>query len=61
LNQKNKILLLLSDGEWHLNVELNKICFRYGARITELRQGGNDIEAERVKRGLFRYRWNDVK
>ena len=47
MNQKQKILKLLSDGREHSNVELNDICFRYGARIFEIRKEGIVIDITR--------------
>lgn len=38
-----------------LNTELNGICFRYGARIHELRKGNYDIKTEPVSNGVYRY------
>ncbi|MGB8590602.1 MAG: helix-turn-helix domain-containing protein, partial [Candidatus Acidiferrales bacterium] len=37
------------------NVELNAICFRYGARIWELRRQGFVIATERAGGGTFRF------
>lgn len=37
------------------NLELNKICFRYGARIHELRKRGCVITKETLSPGVFRY------
>lgn len=37
------------------NRDLNKICFRYGARIHELRKEGHKIVTSRVKEGLFSF------
>ncbi len=39
-----------------LNTDLNAICYRYGARIKELRDEGHAIsEAARVSAGVYRY------
>ena len=48
--------MLLSDGRWHSNVQLNRICFRYGARIFDLKRDGYNIDSERVKGGLWQFR-----
>lgn len=56
MNQKQRILHLLTEKDRVSNVELNRICFRYGARIMELRRAGFDIVSERdkvSKRGLW--------
>ena len=37
------------------NDELNRICFRYSARIKELREEGYNIATVRQKQGYFRY------
>lgn len=38
------------------SVALNDICYRYGARIHELRDAGHRIsDAERVSPGVYRY------
>lgn len=37
------------------NVELNAICYRYGARLKELRDQGYNIITESVSRGEYRY------
>jgi hypothetical protein len=41
---KERILDLLSDGQWHDTVELHAICWRYGARLWDLRQAGYLLE-----------------
>ena len=40
MNQSDKILDLLSDGKFHTTIELNAICWRYGARLWDLREAG---------------------
>jgi hypothetical protein len=35
--------------------ELNALCFRYGARIFELRKRGYDIRTEQIGVGIYRY------
>jgi hypothetical protein len=56
-SQKQKVLEALRRGGKFgiLNVELNKICFRYGARIHELRREGYDIRMQVDKKGLYRF------
>lgn len=56
LTQKQKVLkaLKVAGSRGVLNSDLNKICFRYGARIFELRREGYDIRQKQIKRGLFR-------
>ena len=56
MNQTNKILKKPKDNRHGvLNTELNKICFRYGARIYELRKEGYHITTERFGKGLCKY------
>jgi hypothetical protein len=54
--QHEKIVKLLEGGDEHTNKELNKICFRFGARIWELRQSGFGIDVRQVRAGLYAYR-----
>jgi hypothetical protein len=51
---KARILARLQQGP-ALNTELNAICYRYGARILELRREGYDIRTEPQHGGLVRY------
>ena len=55
-NSRNKTAVLkrLERGP-ATNIELNAICFRYGARIFELRKEGHDIAKTRTAPGLFVY------
>ncbi len=56
-NHREQILALLQERGCRgiANDELNQICFRYGARIYELRQQGHWIETVRFGEGLFRF------
>lgn len=56
LTHKQKILNLLKDGQWHHFRELNDICFRYSARLWDLKQQGVDHEIKRVN-GVEYYRF----
>jgi hypothetical protein len=49
LTQCEKILNLLSDGHWHSMRELNQICFRYGARLHDLKKQGIDHKIVNIK------------
>lgn len=53
LSQEARILKLLKTKGRATNVELNRICFRYGARIHDLRREGHDIVTNRLKAGLY--------
>lgn len=57
MNQTSKILKLLKQrkSKGVFNTELNRICFRYGARIYELRQDGYSISCIRLKQGIYNY------
>lgn len=57
LSQTERILRLLKRrGSFGAsNRELNSICFRYSARIKELREDLYVIETMRDSAGLFRY------
>ena len=60
MTQKDRIIELLRDMRWHTNAELNRICFRYGARLWELKhEEGYIIEKRNVpkKPGLVEYRY----
>ena len=46
LTAKEKVLRLLESKGSATNVELNAICFRFGARLYELRKEGFDITRE---------------
>jgi len=57
-NHQEQILALLIErgSQGVTNVELNRdVCFRYGARIYELRQQGYLIDTVRFGEGLFRF------
>ena len=54
--QKDKILDLLdSRGGWVSSIELNKIAFRYGAVIFDLRKEGYQISKKQVGK-VWHYR-----
>lgn len=53
--QTEKILALLKEKPYVTNVELNRICFRYSARILELRNDGHDIQRKYLKPGVYKY------
>lgn len=57
MSQTGKLLNLLKRRGWRgaTNVELNRICFRYSARLFELRRDGYHITTENLKYGVFKY------
>ena len=54
--QKQKILALLKRKSKVYNSELNKVCYRYSARIKELRNEGYQIETIREGLGWFSFK-----
>jgi hypothetical protein len=58
MSQKRKIIDLLLERYpgYATNFELNKICFRYGGRIKDLRDDGWEIENEPVKENRQEWR-----
>lgn len=54
-----KVLVLeaLQRHRTRTNLQLNEICFRYGARIHELRKEGHGIERYALRRGVYEYRY----
>ena len=54
-NQTSRILRELRDKRFVTNIDLNKICYRYGARIHELRKEGWNIQREYERPGVYRY------
>lgn len=54
-SQSSKILKLFKEKGTVTNHELNRICFRYGARIHELRNDGYIIVTSKLKEGLFSF------
>lgn len=55
LSQTARILKLLKSKHQVTNRELNRLAYRYSARIAELRTEGHHILTERAKDGLFTY------
>jgi hypothetical protein len=59
-NAKERILEQFQYAITLTNVQLNEICYRYGARIHELRKEGHLIKKVRVDKGLFAYRYEGI-
>lgn len=55
ISQTAKVLRLLKDKRVASNTELNKICFRYSARIHELRREGYIIVTTSLGDGLYHF------
>ena len=54
-SQCAQILAILQSRGDVTNRELNCICFRFSARIYELRRRGHHIKTIHVKAGLYRF------
>lgn len=52
---RQKILKLLKENRHVTNIQLNRIAYRYSARIHELREDDFVIEREYLKPGVYRY------
>jgi hypothetical protein len=61
LTQTAKILKLLKENGSATNLELNKLCFRYGARIFDLRKEGHDILSVHEKDSKWRFIYKGEK
>lgn len=56
MSQKEKIIRLLSDHDWHSVVELHEICWRYGARICDLKKEGYVLDKRKGFKNLEEWR-----
>jgi hypothetical protein len=54
--QKFKILALMSDCKFHLSTELHAICWRYGARLYDLKKEGYEFEKKRINSSIWAWR-----
>lgn len=54
-SQRQKILAMLVDHHSVTSAQLNKVCFRYSARIHELRKQGHAITSKQISKGLWEY------
>lgn len=54
-SQLAKIRNLLTERGVVTNHELNEVCYRYAARIHELRKAGWVIESKRIGAGIWRF------
>jgi len=59
--QTARILRVLKEEGQVTNAELNRICFRYGARLHELRREGHKIVTSRIGEGLFMFTYKGHK
>lgn len=56
-----KVLRLLKEKRAVSNIELNKICFRYAARVHELRHEGHIIVSVNEGYGLWTYHYMGLR
>jgi len=61
VSNRDKVLAYLKDHHTVTNVDLNAICFRYGARILELRAEGYDIQTGEKRGGVVFYHYNGMR
>ena len=63
--KEDRLLLLLSDGEWHLGSEMTEeVSWRFGAYLFNLKESGVAWEKERVPvKGatVYKYRLSRVE
>lgn len=60
-SNREKVLQVLQDHKNVTNLQLNEICFRYGARILELRAQGYDIRTGPNRGGVVTYTFHGLK
>ena len=58
---RDRVLAYLQSRGRATNAELNDVCFRYGARILELRAQGYDIRTGEKHGGLVVYTYHGRK
>ncbi len=57
MSKTGRVLRYLKSQGSATNRELNRICFRYGARIYELRREGHIIRTSNLGSGLFSFHY----
>lgn len=57
ISQKDRILNLLKANDTATSRDLNNICYRYSARILDLRRDGHIIESKQVRKGFWTFRY----
>jgi hypothetical protein len=60
-NSRDQVLALLQAQRIVTNVELNGVCYRYGARLKELRDAGYDIVTGEKRGGVVTYHFKGLK
>lgn len=57
ISAKMRVLELLQCFTTRTNIQLNDVCFRYGARIYELRKEGYRIDRKHKGKGVYEYHY----
>lgn len=60
-SNREKVLKVLQAHRHVTNIQLNEVCFRYGARILELRAQGYDIRTGPNRGGVVTYSYHGFK
>jgi hypothetical protein len=60
-SSRDRVLAVLQAKRIVTNVELNAICYRFGARILELRSQGYDIVTGEKRGGVVTYHFKGWK
>jgi hypothetical protein len=60
-SSRDRVLAVLQAKQIVTNVELNAICYRFGARILELRSQGYDIVTGEKRGGVVTYEFRGKK
>lgn len=60
-NSRERVLALLQAKGHATNIELNSVCYRFGARILELRALGYVIETGAKRGGVVSYSYKGLK
>lgn len=63
-SQKERLLRMLQDGEWHTTPDIQRVVYggshlgvaRIGARADDLRKDGHTIESKKVTKSIWAYR-----
>lgn len=59
--QTTKILKMFKERGRLTNTELNRVCYRYSARIHDLRKDGYVIASQRLHGGLWEFVYRGEK
>ena len=56
LTKKEQLIALMQDGRWYHMRQLNRICFRFGARFHEMRAEGYVVDKRSCGTDEWEYR-----